>query len=56
MQNLFTFEKKFDKTIFKKYNLRTDNIANNSLLKRLFNFHVAFSDSDRRRSVVEAKF
>ena len=56
MQNRFTFEKKFDKIIFKKYNLRTDNIDNISLIKRLFNFHVAFSDSDRRRFVVKAKF
>ena len=36
-------------------NNRIDNINNKSLVKRLFNFLAVFSNSDRRRYVVEEK-
>ena len=44
---------KFGKAILK--NNKIDNTDNKSLIKRLFNFHAAFSNSDRRRYVVEEK-
>ena len=40
----------------KKYKKRRKKIDNNSLIQSLFNFRAAFSNSNRKRCIVEEKF